>query len=333
MQADLLVHGMPRFGRFKQPVTINWRDFEPKTPYGQPVGRLRKRLAFKQFVFLGFCSDDTQIGVALADLGWGHHAFFYIKQNNQPKAEEISLTLPAGLSRVGVGLYMQPLQAAHWRSPGLRVHLGAADGAARSVQVVMNGKTRLDARLLLTGVAPLRLCSPTGPTGWTYTQKRTTLPVEGHWMDAQGQRHGFDARWLGSSDDSCGFLRRETAWNWLNASGTLADGTVLGINLAQGVNDSFGTENALWINGQLFELPPVLFTPLPDKRWQMQSADGTVMLQACTGWCRRESLNLGVVGSHFRQWVGRVSGHVEVHGHRHVLIDIPALIEQHFARW
>lgn len=334
MPQELIIGGKPRYGRFdKVPSCINWQDFEAHNPYGQKVQGLRKRLAFKQFLFIGLSSPDTMIGVALADLGWGHHAFFYIKQKDQSEGEEISLTLPTGLQRIGMGLQLESLEAAHWKGLGLEVRIGGAHGSPRQVEVWHQGRIRLSVALDGQRVTPLSLCSPTGPTGWTYTQKSTTLPVSGYWVDAQGHQHELDPQWLGSTDDSCGFLRRETAWNWLSASGTLADGTTLGINLAQGVNDSFGTENALWINGQLFELPPVLFTSLSDDQWQMQSADGKVLLHARTGWCRQESLNLGVVGSHFNQWVSELQGQVVIDGHSYRISQMPALVEHHFARW
>ncbi len=330
----LIVNGQPRYGRFEQiPGQINWQDFAAQTPFGQPVTGLRKRLGFKQFMFIGLTGPEAMIGVALADLAWGQHAFFYIKPHAQAEGEAVSLTLPTGLQRIGMGLQAQPLEAAHWKGLGLEVRLSAAHAAVRTLEVLQKGQLRLQVSLQIGQVQPLSLCSPTGATGWTYTQKYTTVPVSGFWVDGQGQRHVLGPDWLGSTDDSCGFLRRETAWHWLSLSGQLADGTRLGLNLAQGVNDSFGTENALWINGQVYELPPVLFTALGEDRWAMRSADGQVMLEGQTGWCRRESLNLGVVGSHFHQWVSQVSGQVVVEGHCYTLHQLPALIEHHFARW
>ncbi len=42
-------------------------------------------------------------------------------------------------------------------------------------------------------------------------------------------------------------------------------GVVLELNLASGVNESFGNENCLWINGVLFPLTDVLFEKVNDE--------------------------------------------------------------------
>ena len=61
----LIVNGQPRYGRFEQiPGQINWQDFAAQTPFGQSVTGLRKRLGFKQFMFIGLTGPDAMIGVA-----------------------------------------------------------------------------------------------------------------------------------------------------------------------------------------------------------------------------------------------------------------------------
>lgn len=55
------------------------------------------------------------------------------------------------------------------------------------------------------GTDILSLCTPTGINGWTYTQKQTTLAVEGMFMNKQNQLIQFDEKTFASLDDTCGF--------------------------------------------------------------------------------------------------------------------------------
>lgn len=49
--------------------------------------------------------------------------------------------------------------------------------------------------------------------------------------------------------------------------------TALGLNLASGVNESFGNENCLWVNGGLYPLSDVLFQHQDEGHWTIRSLD------------------------------------------------------------
>ncbi|MEY2864379.1 MAG: hypothetical protein RLY58_2086 [Pseudomonadota bacterium] len=328
----LIVEGQPRYGRLDSPpAAINLHDFQHRTPYGKPLPAWRRRLAFKQFQFVSLNHQHWMVGLALVDLGWAGHGFFYIHDRNTGQTFEKSITTPLGL---GARLDLTPQQGcSRFEAGDLRLRIDQSV-TGRAVRVEWCDEVLLSAWLDETAVQPLCLASPTGATGWTYTQKSTTLPVSG-WLTWQGQRVDLSqGDWLAGTDDSCGVLRHETAWHWLSLSTTLPDGVRLGINLAMGVNDGFGTENTLWVDGQAQALPPVLFRALGDHTWQITSADGAVQLQVVTGWRRHESVNAGLVGSHFSQWVAEVSGSVQTPSGQVLSVYAQlGLLEQHYARW
>jgi len=99
------------------------------------------------------------------------------------------------------------------------------------------------------------------------------------------------------------------------------------------VNESFGNENCLWVNGSLYPLADVLFQQQGDNLWSISSLDNTLNLMVSTGWRRYENLNLRLVGSQFSQWQAKVSGTILKDGEEIVFLNEYGLLEQHYAKW
>ncbi|WP_042111529.1 DUF2804 family protein, partial [Acinetobacter rudis] len=102
-----------------------------------------------------------------------------------------------------------------------------------------------------------------------------------------------------------------------------------------GVNESYGNENALWINGVLWPLTDILFEQIDEHTWSISSMDQTLQLKVETGWRRFESLNLRLVGSQFSQWQARISGTIRPMDCEQS-IELNAeygVLEQHYAKW
>ena len=276
----LMQDGQPLFGRWPRPPKhINAQDFDQVTAFGQPVSQLRRYLSFKQFRFLSINSADLMIGLAMVDLAWAGHGFFYVYDHRSGRRLSIAHTQPfAYLTRLNPSPYYG---TSDFRSQPLSIEINQRQ-AKRRVRVWQQQRLRLDVTIDQRACQPLALCSPTGATGWSYTQKSTAMPMIGM-LDWGG--HQLDlgtADWLAATDDSCGVLRYVTAWHWLSLSARLPDGRVLGLNLASGVNDGFGSENTVWLDGQPVELPPVLFRRIDAETWQIGSADGQLQVQVQT---------------------------------------------------
>ena len=72
-------NGQPRYGRFESvPSTIHVQHYIYKTPYGKVLKGWRKQLKYKKFKFCGIQHKHYSIGLAIADIGWVGHGFFYI---------------------------------------------------------------------------------------------------------------------------------------------------------------------------------------------------------------------------------------------------------------
>jgi hypothetical protein len=336
MTTPLIIKGQPRYGRFESPPSaINANDYSLQSAFDQPItglrAKLKRKFGFKSFQFIGINNQDVVIGLAIVDLGWAGNGFFYCYDRRTNAVVEISELQPlARQTQVD-----HPAANAHCRFQKGDFQIDILRSAlSRKVVVSKGQQCLLEAQIETAMVEPLALCNPTGATGWTYTQKQTAETVRGSFLQ-NGQRVEIspEAGFLAASDDSCGYLSYRTSWRWLSVSATLATGQRVGVNFAMGVNTGFGTENALWIDGKIFEIAPVMFEQLEEGKWRVYSADGSVDLSVQTGWCRQETINLGLVASHFNQWVSHVTGTIR-HAEQHVVFNGEiGLLEKHFAKW
>ena len=329
---DLIqANGEPHYGRFSElPKKIDYQAYQYKSPYGEVLSGWRKRLKYKKFKFCSIQHEHYTIGLAIADIAWAGHGFVYIYNHMTGEVQEwnaINL-----LSRNTV-LDEQPLfnQSFFEKSP-FQIEIQHANGV-RYIRVTKYGEIKLSARIFCAGTDPLSMCSPTGINGWTYTQKLTTLGCEGYFVNKTGQTIQFHERSFASLDDTCGFLRPETAWFWLSCNFWDTENRRVGLNLASGVNESFGNENCLWINGVLYPLTDVLFQPEDDGSWSIRSLDHRLNLTVSTGWRRYENLNLRLVGSQFSQWQAKISGTIQQDDTEIILLNEYGLLEQHYAKW
>lgn len=325
-------NGQPRYGRFKDlPTTINVNQYLYKTPYGKTLTGWRKQLKYKKFKFCSIQHEQYTIGIAIADIGWAGHGFIYLYNDVSQEALEWNANTILGRGTV---VDEQPLysQSYFTKSP-FEFEMQHANGV-RYIQVTRHGEQQLKARIFCAGTEPLSLCSPNGINGWTYTQKKTTLAVEGFFINKNKETIHFNEKTLASLDDTCGFLRPETAWFWLSTNFWDKKGQRIGVNLASGVNESFGNENCLWVNGVLYPLSDVLFEKLDENVWSIRSLNQKLQLVVETGWRRFENLNLRLVGSQFSQWQSKVSGTIETESGEMIELEYEyALLEQHYAKW
>lgn len=327
---SLFEQGKPQYGRFEHaPQCIDIKNFNYSTPFKKNITGFTKKLHYKQFQFMSFNNSDYVIGLAIVDLGWVGHGFFYCYDLKNQKVFELSF-LQAFAKDTYVCSHL--IGTSYFKKGRFFIQIKKQLNG-RQVLVKYGKQRLLDVWVEQTGIEPLALCTPTGVAGWTYTHKQTTLPVEGQVLISKNpinlKEHGF----MAAIDDTCGMLRPETAWHWLSLSGVDSTGQQLGLNLATGVNETYSTENSIWQNGQISELPPVLFERTAKDQWRISSANGDIDLKVTTSWRRHEAKNFIVVASQFSQWVSEVSGRIKINGE---WIEIPtqvALLEQHYARW
>ena len=332
--------GRPRLGRFAGSLQdADGRHDTTPDAFGRQRGRLARQLTYKQFQYFGGMSRDLIFGCALIDLGYASSVFWYVVDARTGEREEQVVRLPG---RLGLSMSASPVSGeSRHRSRGLQIVQRYQD-APRSKQLVLEAGDRLfiDAVMPESGFEPMSLCTRAGYQGWVYANKTAGLPLTGT-LRWRGETHDL-ARLgaMGHHDFSCGYMRRETWWNWACLSGRAvdADGHAadLGFNLSCGVNETTWSENCLWLDGRLLPVSGMVFHfPEDDvlQPWTLASLDGEVSLQFTPLGMHRETLRALVLSGHFRQIFGHFSGTLRA-GARHFVIDrLPGFVEDQFVRW
>lgn len=311
---------------------INYQDYDLRTVMDRPRPQWARRWRFNQFQFVSAMGRDWVFGLAVVDLKIVSNAFFYLYDFSTGTLHEQSLLAP--LAR-GTRIEPKPEQGeAFFRKGDTTVSVVAGHGE-RTIQVRAPGNIEVDLTLAEDS-DPLRLVSPAGYNGWVFTRKSAGVPVSGQvrWGAVEWR---CDEASRGSVDWSCGFMRRETAWNWACVAGQLPDGRSFGLNLAAGVNETGMTENAFWLDGQCVKLGIARFEfdrYRPEEPWRVTTDDGRVDLTFRPAGVRQEKLDVLVLASNFRQFIGTFAGFITGEGGERIAIEgMRGLMEDHYARW
>lgn len=325
--------GIPRFGHFEGPVnSLGLKNFRYQTVMDRPRSFWARHFHFKQFQFVSVRTPTLIIGVALADIRYVTTAFCY------------RIDLPHGL--LTEANWLHPLGLGAQTTPSPWAGLGRVSGRAGRMEIAIK-EGRWSISLDTLGIRgqlhlvpqpaslPLAMCTPTGYTGWTYTQKHNTLRVCGT-LAVDGKDHNLEKA-LAGYDFSAGYMRRETSWRWASINARLPEEHTLGLNLAAGVNETGTCENALWVDGKRHYLGPTHFgfSRQEEKSpWKIYSENGDISLEFTPHHVRKEKRNLGLLKSNFRQYIGVFNGAVmDSVGHRHEIQNLPGLTEDHYALW
>lgn len=171
-----------------------------------------------------------------------------------------------------------------------------------------------------------------------YNRKINCMPAEG-WL-----RYG-DTNEVLQPSSSCGSLdwgrgvwAYSSFWNWASASGFLADGRLVGLNLGCGFGDtSAASEDCLVLDGKIHKLDRVKFIyDASDfrKPWRFQDNQGRLELDFVPFVERVAQTDLKLIFSEVHQLFGRYSGHVVTDQGEELQIDgLIGFAEEHQARW
>jgi len=329
--------GQVRYGVYEHSVDeVNFMDFDLRTPMDKPRSRLAKRFACNQFQFVCFSSPSLIVGVAIVDLKLVSNAFVYLYEPSSARYQEFSFLQPLA---IGTRIGDSPTRgSARFHKGNARLSITAQpESGMRHVEVAIGDQLRIDAQIDESPPCqPKAVCTRAGYNGWVFTHKANALLCTGEirWQDRPYSLKDMGA--LASLDWTAGFMRRETFWNWGSLSCYLADGRRLGFNLAAGVNETGFTENALWLDGQRYNVDMVDFQferYQPDSPWQLRSADGTIDVHFTPKGRRCEKTNAWLMASNFNQYFGQYHGQVIVANEQITLNGEWGLVEDHYARW
>lgn len=337
---QLLRDGLPQLGFFADSVAdADGRHEASLDAFGQPRAALAKALQYKQFQYFGGMSERFIFGCALVDLGYCNTVFAYLFDTNSGELFSRSVKRPGHL---GMSLSSSPVSGiSRFQAGDLTVEQTyEGEPRCKSLSLRIGDELSLRARMPEAGFEPMSLCTRAGYHGWVYANKTAGLALEGE-LIWRSQRHDLaELGAMGHHDFSCGFMRRETWWNWACLSGIVHDSVgqshALGLNISTGVNETTYSENCLWLNGQCISLASAHFEfNARDvlKPWQVSTLDGRVQLQFTPLGLHQEKLKLPLLKSHFRQIFGRFQGRVEIDGACYTVQGLTGFVEDQFVRW
>lgn len=334
-------NGRPPFGILKEPVGALPRDaFDLRKPMGGKASWIARKLGFKHFQYMGAVSDELFVGCAIADVGLVTNVFAYIfnpisghmqqrgwqtwrgnKFSYNPNPDK-------GESRFESSQGSVIMRAQ--RSPG---------GEKQTKQLLVEFKDGLYIDLQFEDgppYEPMRICTQTGATGWTYAQKVAGVAATGVVNSELGE---FDLAKLNAfahHDFTAGYLRRETHWHWACFSGVASSGETLGLNLSCGVNETSFTENCFWCDGKLVKVDTVLFEFDPDdldQTWLISSYDQKIELRFTPLGAYRTRQNALIAATDFNQLFGYFDGVIRT-ADKDIKVDrMYGFAERQYAKW
>lgn len=298
--------GTVRFGHFDKPIgAIRAADHALRSPMGGFVSDDERDAAFRSFQFMGAVATDLAAGCAVTHTAAGASAFAYLWHDGRFTQLRI-----AGREGDPVAFATNPDDGVTELVTSRGSVRMTADAAGTRRLTVESSDVSLD-MTFNDDLDVLRLCTPTGPTGWTYVQKVVAVPADGWARSGEAEVDFAANQALAHHDYTTGFLRSETWWHWACVAGRLDDGRRIGINVSCGTNESGYRENGAWLDGRWFELGGALFDFDPDNTeapWEIVSTDGLFALSFEAGHGYHAHHESPAMNTNFHQLFGHFTG-------------------------
>ena len=302
--------------------------------------RFLQRLRVKRWDYYGITTPERYFSVTLADLGYAGQVFVYTVDFATGRYHEETLTIPPG---GGIVLPRNSTEGESHFDNGKISICAQVMPAERRIAVTwpnFDGKP-LGAEISFSAAPEHEstvVVIPIQGNRFYYNRKINCLPATG-WLQI-GDEHTeiTPTTCLGNLDWGRGVWEYRSFWVWASASGFLADGRTLGLNLGFGFGDtSAATENTLILDGRIHKLAQVEFSYNAQdfkQPWRMVAPDGRLDLTFTPFVERVAATNLLLIASKVHQLFGRYTGHIVADDGERIAIDgLIGFAEEHHARW
>ncbi|NOX60550.1 MAG: DUF2804 domain-containing protein, partial [Chloroflexi bacterium] len=304
------------------------------------VLRPLQRFRVKKWDYYGVTTPEIFFSATIADLGYAGTVFVYLVDFESKTYHEESKTIPlAG----GVKLPRNSTE-------GESSYLGKkqklrfwVEENARRVQVAWMGFEGETLEADITFAHPpdhesTVIVIPIGKKRFYYNRKINAMPASGYVKVGFRQFRFEPQTALGNLDWGRGVWEYESFWVWASASGRLADGRTVGLNMGYGFGDDrAATENTLLLDGRIHKLGRVDIRYNPRdfmSPWWMVSEDGRVNLHFHPILERVARTPLVIIDSEVHQMFGRYQGQVVADDGEVIAIDgLIGWAEEHRALW
>ena len=306
--------GRVRRGFFDEPIgQIEYQKARLKSPLGELMPLEARDAAFRHFQFMGAVSERYALGCAFSHSPIIKGAFVYLFD-----MEKKEFILQEGYSaREGDGyeVCLNPDDGCStFRTDDAVIKMDAnASRGGKTLHAMLPGGIEINLHFQdqQPSFTPMRLCTQTGATGWTYAQKVAGVPATGFVSGPFGKLDFAEIGACAHHDYTAGFLRPETYWNWACFSARDANDRLIGLNVSNGVNESGFSENCFWVDGRLVKTDLVLIEfddENLDAPWHVKSGNGMVDLTFTPVGGYHAVGDAGVIASNFHQMFGHFDG-------------------------
>jgi hypothetical protein len=303
--------------------------------------RMLQRFRIKRWDYYAIFTPRRFFSATIADLGYAGNIFVYTLDFETKVIHEEGLVIPLG---AGVTLPRNNTAGnASFSNDKVSLHFIRQD-AQRKISVSwpeFHEGRGIEAEITLDmpqSHESMNIVIPIGKQRFYYNHKINCLPAKGKLRYGEIEEELTPDSSVGSLDWGRGVWDYQSKWKWASASGFLADGGTIGLNLGYGFGDnSAATENALILNGAIHKLDQVGFDYDPAnymKPWNFRDNQGRLELTLTPFTERVAQTNLGIIFSEVHQMFGKYSGFVIDDAGNNVIIDsLIGFAEDHIARW
>ncbi|HSV85354.1 MAG TPA: DUF2804 domain-containing protein [Levilinea sp.] len=302
--------------------------------------RFLQKLRLKRWDYYGITTPTHYYSFTISDIGYLGMVFAYVIEFATGQYHEQTLALPLARgvvlprnSTAGESLYDDGRVSLRFRIEGdqrrLSINWPGFGGSELSADATLHMPPEHESMVIVIPIKGKR---------FYYNRKVNCLPVSG-WIQYSNARTALHpAACLGNLDWGRGVWDYNSFWVWASASGFLADGRTIGLNMGYGFGDtSAATENALILSGKMHKLAQIDFCYNNQNfkaPWTMRSPDGRLELTFTPFFERVAKTNRILLSSEVHQMFGRYCGTVYADGGELVQIDnLVGWAEEHRARW
>jgi hypothetical protein len=303
--------------------------------------KMFQRFRIKRWDYYAVFTPQHFFSATIADLGYAGNIFVYYLDFTTGELHEEGLVIP--MSK-GIDLPRSSDQGeSKFEDQRARlIFRGVPEGRHISVSWPSFNKGKgISAELLLHQPAEqesMTIVIPIGQRRFYYNRKINCLPAEGKLQYGDVSESLSPSPCLGSMDWGRGVWEYKSFWNWASASGFLADGRTIGLNLGCGFGDlSAATENCLIVNGKVNKLEQVNFGYNSSDfmlNWKFTDSENRLKLDFVPFKERLAKTNLGIIFSEVHQIFGRYMGTALTNDGETIHINnLIGFAEEHHARW
>ena len=303
--------------------------------------KIFQRLRIKRWDYYAVFTPHRFFSATIADLGYAGNIFVYILDFATGELLEEGLVLPLSKgislprnSDQGESIFEEKQARLNFKVVPQGRHISVAwpgfhGGRGISADILLH--QRLDHE-------SMTIVIPIGQRRFYYNRKINCMPAEGRLQYGDIVENLTQTNCLGSLDWGRGVWEYQSFWNWASASGFLADGQTVGLNLGCGFGDlSAATENCMVLNGKVHKLDQVKFGYDANDYlhpWTFTDSGDRLRLDFTPFKERIAKTNLGIIFSEVHQMLGKYSGTVRTdEGEIIKISNLIGFAEEHQARW